>query len=136
MTKISHDDLDKIIRFIKDNFKKRFTDDNINELKKQFCVDLNEVNNKVYWSFNIEFRRGEDQFREGIITKKDYDRLMKSKTYVFSFGEITKHCDLEVEMKEITFSTDKNDVLEFLESKRCGTKLMNYFYEESDEESD
>ena len=32
MGKISHSDMDNIIQFLKDNFKKRFTDDNINEL--------------------------------------------------------------------------------------------------------
>ena len=132
MGKISHSDMDNIIQFIKDNFKKRFTDDNINELKKQFCVDLNVVKNKVYWSFNINFIRGEDQFREGIISKDDYDILMKFPTYIFYFGEISKHCYLDVEMKEITFSTDEKDVLKFMESKRNNTNLMDYFHEEFD----
>ncbi len=127
--KISREKLNKIVKFMKEKFHKRFTESNINELKKEFCHNLDDANDKVYWFFNITFKRGEDQFREGIISKMDYEKLMKKKEFTFFFGEISKHCYLDVEINEITFSTDINDVIKFIESNKEDDKLMDYYYE-------
>ena len=127
---ISHGNIDRLIKFMKEKFKKRFTEENIKELKKEFCKNLDDANDKVYWCFNISFKRGEDQFREGIISKTDYEKLMQKKEFTFNFGEITKHCYLDVEINEITFSTDINDVKKFIESNHEDDRLMDYYYED------
>ncbi len=133
MVKIPHKDIDKIVKFMKEKFKKKFTEENINELKREFCNNLDDVDDKVYWSFNISFRHGEDQFREGIIEKEDYETLLKKKKYTFNFGEISKFCYLDVELNEITFSTNKEDVINFIESNKRDNRLMDYYYDSDSE---
>ncbi len=131
MLKIPHKDIDILVKFMKEKFKKRFTEENINDLKREFGCNLDDVDEKVYWSFNISFRDGQDQFREGIISKTDYEKLMKMKEYTFYFGEISKYCYLDVELNEITFSTNKDDVIKFIESNKHDNRLMDY-YDDSD----
>jgi hypothetical protein len=129
MVKIPHKEIDKIVKFMKEKFKKKFTEENINELKREFCNNLDDVDDKVYWSFNISFRDGQDQFREGIISKTDYEKLMKMKNYTFNFGEISKFCYLDVELNEITFSTNQEDVINFIESNKRDNRLMDNYYD-------
>ncbi len=129
MVKIPHKEIDKLVKFMKKKFKKKFTEENINELKREFCNNLDDVDDKVYWSFNISFRDGQDQFREGIISKTDYEKLMKMKNYTFNFGEISKFCYLDVELNEITFSTNQEDVINFIESNKRDNRLMDNYYD-------
>ena len=133
MVKITHKNIDRLLKFMSEKFKLTITEENINELKQEFCNNLDDVDDKVYWSFNISFRRGQDQFREGIIKKEDYETLLKKKKYTFCFGEISKFCDLNVELNEITFSTNKDDVINFIESNKPDDRLMDYFYDSDSE---
>ena len=133
MVRITHKNIDRLLKFMSEKFKLTITEENINELKQEFCNNLQDVNNKVYWSFNVACGRERPHFREGIIKKEDYEILLKKKKYTFNFGEIRKFCYLDVELNEITFSTDKNDVIEFIESNKPDDRLMDYYYDSDSE---
>ena len=65
--------IDNIINFMKEKQKVIITDEQVEEIKKHFYKD---VENLVYWSFT-EINRYYEIKLEGIITKKFYDKITK-----------------------------------------------------------
>ena len=129
--KITYDAIDELFEFLNGLKKEKIQQKYIDKVKQHFCYDMEKIKNLVYWSFNIEdFCRGDDQFREGLITIEQYEFLLKhnKKDIGFGFGEITKHCDLTLEIDEITFSKDMKQILQFLERNVTDDELMEYFY--------
>ena len=77
--------IDNIINFMKEKQKVIITDEQVEEIKKYFYED---VENLVYWSFT-EINRYYEIKLEGLISKEYYNKiksdLYKDKKY--SFGE-------------------------------------------------
>ena len=78
--------IDNIINFMKEKQKVIITDEQVEEIKKHFYKD---VENLVYWSFT-EINRYYEIKLEGLISKEYYNKiksdLYKDKKY--SFGEV------------------------------------------------
>ena len=116
---IKREILDSLLTFMKTTLKKRFTTEQITEIKNKFCIGNDEANNNVYWCFTIKYRRGDDQFRQGLISKRDFEVLKTCNPNTrFNFGEISNNCCLDPKICEFTFSEDPEIVLKFLEGER------------------
>ena len=116
--KISHDKIDKIIKFMENKLSKTFTEENINELKQEFCFNLDKMNEFVYWWVDIRISKGVYQFNSGLINTQDYEKLKE-----MHYDTIFKFCE-DVTLEQIQFSTDKSHVQKFIESYSVDDMLM------------
>ena len=116
--KISHDKIDKIIKFMENKLNKTFTEENINELKQEFCFNLDKINELVYWWVDIRISKGVYQFNSGLINRQDYEKLKE-----MHYDTIFKFCE-DVTLEQIQFSTDKSHVQKFIESYSVDDMLM------------
>ena len=115
---ISSDKIDRMIKFIENKLNKTFTEENIHELKKEFCFDLDEISEMVYWWVDIRISKGVYQFNSGLISKKDYEKLKE-----MNYDTIFKFCE-DVSLEEIQFSTDNSHIQKFIESNCADDMLM------------
>jgi hypothetical protein len=103
---------------MENKLNKTFTDENINELKQEFCFNLDIINELVYWWVDIRISKGVHQFNSGLISKKDYEKLQQ-----MHYDTIFKFCE-DVSLEQIQFSTDNRHVMSFIENKSSDDMLM------------
>ena len=116
--KISYEKFDRIIEFMENKLNKTFTDENINELKQEFCFNLDEINELVYWWVDIRISKGVYQFNSGLISKTDYEKLQQ-----MNYDTIFKFCE-DIHLEQIQFSTDNRHIMSFIENKSSDDMLM------------
>ena len=104
--------------FMKNKLHKTFTDENINELKQEFCFNLDKINELVYWCVDIRISKGVYQFNSGLISKNDYEKLQQ-----MNYDTIFKFCE-DINLEQIQFSTDNRHVMSFIENKSSDDMLM------------
>ena len=116
--KISYEKFDRIIEFMENKLNKTFTDENINELKQEFCFNLDKINELVYWWVDIRISKGVYQFNSGLISKTDYEKLQQ-----MNYDTIFKFCE-DINLEQIQFSTDNRHIMSFIENKSSDDMLM------------
>ena len=116
--KISYEKFDRIIEFMENKLNKTFTDENINELKQEFCFNLDKINELVYWCVDIRISKGVYQFNSGLISKNDYEKLQQ-----MNYDTIFKFCE-DINLEQIQFSTDYMHIMSFIENKSSDDMLM------------
>jgi hypothetical protein len=74
---------------------------------------MENIENLVYW-----YIKENDVYFEGVITKDEYDYLNKSNKKGSFCYEIAKYDYIECDFEELKFSTDKDDIINFLNSQK------------------
>jgi hypothetical protein len=116
--------IDNIINFMKEKQKVIITDEQVEEIKKHFYED---VENLVYWSFT-EINRYYEIKLEGLISKEYYNKiksdLYKDKKY--SFGEeIDNLGDVRFKISDLVFNHDPEFIITYQCSGRFYDKNLN-----------
>ena len=109
--------IDNIINFIKEKQKVIITDEQVEEIKKYFYED---VENLVYWSFT-EINRYYEIKLEGLISKEYYNEiksdLYKDKKY--SFGEVIDNLgDVRFKISDLRFNHDPEFIIAYKNTDR------------------
>ena len=109
--------IDNIINFMKEKQKVIITDEQVEEIKKYFYEN---VENLVYWSFT-EINRYYEIKLEGLISKEYYNKiksdLYKDKKY--SFGEVVDNMgDVRFKIEEIKFDDDPEIIIAYKNTDR------------------
>ena len=109
--------IDNIINFMKEKQKVIITDEQVEEIKKYFYKD---VENLVYWSFT-EINRYYEIKLEGLISKEYYNKiksdLYKDKKY--SFGEeIDNLGDVRFKISDLEFNHDPEFIIAYKNTDR------------------
>ena len=109
--------IDNIINFMKEKQKVIITDEQVEEIKKYFYED---VENLVYWSFT-EINRYYEIKLEGLISKEYYNKiksdLYKDKKY--SFGEeIDNLGDVRFKISDLKFNHDPEFIIAYENTDR------------------
>ena len=109
--------IDNIINFMKEKQKVIITDEQVEEIKKYFYED---VENLVYWSFT-EINRYYEIKLEGLISKEYYNKiksdLYKDKKY--SFGEeIDNLGNVRFKISDLEFNHDPEFIIAYENTDR------------------
>ena len=109
--------VDNIINFMKEKQKVIMTDEQVEEIKKYFYKD---VENLVYWSFT-EINRYYEIKLEGLISK-DYYNKIKSDLYKdkkYSFGEVIDNLgDVRFKISDLKFNHDPEFIIAYKNTDR------------------
>ena len=125
--------IDNIINFMKEKQKVIITDEQVEEIKKHFYKD---VENLVYWSFT-EINRYYEIKLEGLISKEYYNKiksdLYKDKKY--SFGEVIDNLgDVRFKIAEINFDDDPEIIIAYKNTDRFYDRDLKDFIENDDDD--
>jgi len=120
--------VDKVIDFISGELNIDINEENKKLIIAKFYPDIND---KFYWSENIENR-----LYEGVVSKEEYERIKTlSPDIHITFAEISKYVYDSCELNDILpFTDDINELKKFYD--RDGEKgkdyfdLMEYFYDQ------
>ena len=128
--------IDNIINFMKEKQEVIITDEQVEEIKKYFYKD---VENLVYWSFT-EINRYYEIKLEGLISKEYYNKiksdLYKDKKY--SFGEVIDNLgDVRFKIEEINFDDDPEIIIAYKNTDRFYDRaLKDVINDENDDYND
>ena len=128
--------IDNIINFMKEKQKVIITDEQVEEIKKYFYED---VENLVYWSFT-EINRYYEIKLEGLISKEYYHKiksdLYKDKKY--SFGEVIDNLgDVRFKINDLKFNHDPEFIIAYKNTDRFYDRdLKDYINDENDDDDD
>ena len=128
--------IDNIINFMKEKQKVIITDEQVEEIKKHFYKD---VENLVYWSFT-EINRYYEIKLEGLISKEYYNKtksdLYKDKKY--SFGEeIDNLGDVRFKISDLKFNHDPEIIIAYKNTDRFYDRdLKDYINDDDDDDDD
>ena len=128
--------IDNIINFMKEKQKVIITDEQVEEIKKYFYEN---VENLVYWSFT-EINRYYEIKLEGLISKEYYNKiksdLYKDKKY--SFGEVVDNMgDVRFKIEEIKFDDDPEIIIAYKNTDRFYDRdLKDCIDDENDDDDD
>jgi hypothetical protein len=127
--------IDNIINFMKEKQKVIITDEQVEEIKKHFYKD---VENLVYWSFT-EINRYYEIKLEGLISKEYYNKiksdLYKDKKY--SFGEVIDNLgDVRFKISDLKFNHDPEFVIAYKNTDRFYDRDLKDCIEEEDDDDD
>ena len=128
--------IDNIINFMKEKQKVIITDEQVEEIKKHFYED---VENLVYWSFT-EINRYYEIKLEGLISKEYYNQiksdLYKDKEY--SFGEeIDNLGDVRFKISDLQFNHDPEFIIAYKNTDRFYDRdLKDYINDDDDDDDD
>ena len=123
--------IDNIINFMKEKQKVIITDEQVEEIKKHFYKD---VENLVYWSFT-EINRYYEIKLEGLISKEYYNKiksdLYKDKKY--SFGEeIDNLGDVRFKISDLKFNHAPEFIIAYKNTDRFYDRdLKDYIDDEN-----
>ena len=125
--------IDNIINFMKEKQKVIITDEQVEEIKKHFYKD---VENLVYWSFT-EINRYYEIKLEGLISKEYYNKiksdLYKDKKY--SFGEVIDNLgDVKFKIEEIYFDDDPEIIIAYKNTDRFYDRNLNEYIDDDDDD--
>ena len=125
--------IDNIINFIKEKQKVIITDEQVEEIKKYFYED---VENLVYWSFT-EINRYYEIKLEGLISKEYYNKiksdLYKDKKY--SFGEeIDNLGDVRFKISDLKFNHDPEFIIAYENTDRFYDRDLKDCIDDDDDE--
>jgi len=127
-------ELNDIIKFITQLKKVKFTKQDKSDLYVKFCVNDDDIKDKVYWSFTIDYKCCGEQFRQGIISKNVYDVVkLCNPEMEICFYEQHDYCYLNPQLNEISFSEKKEDILKFLEGKQQNEEDLFEYLKDDDE---
>jgi hypothetical protein len=127
--------IDNIINFMKEKQKVIITDEQVEEIKKHFYED---VENLVYWSFT-EINRYYEIKLEGLISKEYYNKiksdLYKDKKY--SFGEeIDNLGDVRFKISDLKFNHDPEFIIAYENTDRFYDRDLKDCIEDDDDDDD
>ena len=129
--------IDNIINFMKEKQKVIITDEQVEEIKKHFYED---VENLVYWSFT-EINRYYEIKLEGLISKEYYNKiksdLYKDKKY--SFGEVIDNLgDVRITVRfkisDLKFNHDPEFIIAYENTDRFYDRDLKDCIEDDDDE--
>jgi hypothetical protein len=125
--------IDNIINFMKEKQKVIITDEQVEEIKKHFYKD---VENLVYWSFT-EINRYYESKLEGLISKEYYNKiksdLYKDKKY--SFGEVVDNMGcVKFKISDLVFNHDPEFIITYQCSGRFYDRNLNEYIDDDDDE--
>ena len=127
--------IDNIINFMKEKQKVIITDEQVEEIKKYFYED---VENLVYWSFT-EINRYYEIKLEGLISKEYYNKiksdLYKDKKY--SFGEeIDNLGDVRFTISDLKFNHDPEFIIAYKNTDRFYDRDLKDCIDDDDDDDD
>ena len=127
--------INNIINFMKEKQKVIITDEKVEEIKKHFYKD---VENLVYWSFT-EINRYYEIKLEGLISKEYYNKiksdLYKDKKY--SFGEeIDNLGDVIFKISDLKFNHDPEFIIAYKNTDRFYDRDLKDCIDNDDDDDD
>lgn len=107
---------------------------NISKKRIGMCIKslknvTKSIENLVYWSCYAEAneRHGLEEKREGLITKDEYQRILKlDKSLDIQLDEISKYVNMCCELNDFYFSDEQDEIIDFYNSGKCDFPLMDY----------
>jgi hypothetical protein len=127
--------VDNIINFMKEKQKVIITDEEVEEIKKHFYED---VENLVYWSFT-EINRYYEIKLEGLISKEYYN-IIKSDLYKdkkYNFGEVIDNLgDVRFKISDLKFNHDPEFIIAYENTDRFYDRDLKDCIDDDDDDDD
>ena len=127
--------VDNIINFMKEKQKVIITDEQVEEIKKYFYED---VENLVYWSFT-EINRYYEIKLEGLISKEYYNKIQSDlyKDKKYSFGEVIDNLgDVRFKISDLKFNHDPEFIIAYENTDRFYDRDLKDCIENDDDSDD
>lgn len=111
-------------------------------LEQKFCIDVSDINDKVFYWYDIEYNPFEScECGQGIITKQEYEYLkrdnVKHPNRVYYSREIRENFYFKIRFSDLNFSDDIDSIEEFYEGDNDDSQIFcNFKFNSDDDEYD